>query len=41
MRTATRRAELTLLLRKNDRGELTLAEEARLDELCQRYIYGD
>lgn len=41
VRTATRRAELTLLLRKNDRGALTPAEEARLDELCQQYIYGD
>lgn len=40
-RTATRRAELTLLLRKNDRGELTPAEENRLDDLCQQYIYGD
>ena len=41
VRTATRRAELTLLLRKNDRAELTPAEENRLDDLCQQYIYGD
>lgn len=41
VRTATRRAELTLLLRKNDKGPLTPAEEARLDELCHQYIYGN
>jgi len=41
VRTATRRAELRLLLKKNDQGRLTLAEEARLDELCHQYVFGN
>jgi hypothetical protein len=40
VRTATRRAELKLLLKKNDAGALTPAEEERLDYLCHDYIYG-
>jgi hypothetical protein len=41
VRTATRRAELRLLLKKNDEGLLTPAEEDRLDELCHQYLYGN
>lgn len=40
VRTATRRAEMRLLLKKNDAGTLTPAEEDRLDYLCHDYIYG-
>lgn len=41
VRTATRRAEMRLLLKKNDQGTLTPAEETRLDELCHQYLYGN
>jgi hypothetical protein len=41
VRTATRRAEMRLLLKKNDAGTLTPAEEDRLDYLCHDYIYGN
>jgi hypothetical protein len=39
VRTATRRAEMRLLLKKNDQGNLTPAEADRLDELCHLYLH--
>lgn len=41
VRTATRRAEMQLLLRKSARDELTDAEADRLDGLLHEYLHGN
>ena len=41
VRTATRRAEMALLLKKSDRGTLTDAETQRLDGLLHDYLHGN